>query len=408
MRQPESRSLKWAVGLVAFLSLCSWGTRDARAWKFLPKEGIFVYPRIDCVGYLTREVPQGIGKVVATLAEEAVHIGEGDIVYVDVGSSQGIRVGDRLVAFSLYKPRELKDLRVVVMEARLIVTAVKQQEAEARVEDSYRSFSMGARVERYEPRQQRIALRPAVPSLVGRIVWSYENLVTFGEGDVVFLDKGTSEGVERGQCYEVFRTPTEDVEPPVPSGRKGGKSRDHLTTRVGELLVLRAEEHTSAALVRKSILPLERGDRFRAGCPCEQELKVAQATPAPSPPSKENDALRREREEFENRDVLYPYDSYVLTVEARAILEDKARFLRKNPDVRVFIEGHCDERGTREYNLALGDRRAQAARRYLVGLGIAPERMRTLSYGKERPIDPGHDESAWSRNRRAHLAIQDR
>ncbi len=209
MRTGEPRSLRWAVGLLMFLSLCFWGAEDARAWKILPKEGIFVYPRIDGVGYLTDKVPQGIGRVRTTLAEKAVHIGEGETVYLDVGSRQGIRVGDRLKAFSLDKPRELRDMRVVVMEARLLVTAVKEDEAEATVEDSYRSLSIGARVERYEPRDSKIQLKPAVPSLVGRIIWSYENLVSFGEGDVVFLDKGSAYGVEPGQCYQVFRTPME-------------------------------------------------------------------------------------------------------------------------------------------------------------------------------------------------------
>lgn len=406
MRAREPRSLGWAVGLLMFLSLCFWGAQDALAWKILPKEGIFVYPRIDGVGYLTDKVPEGIGRVRTTLAEKAVHIGEGETVYLDVGSRQGIRVGDKLKAFSLDKPRELRDMRVVVMEARLLVTAVKEDEAEATVEDSYRSLSIGARVERYEPRDSKIQLKPAVPSLVGRIIWSYENLVSFGEGDVVFLDKGSAHGVEPGQCYQVFRTPMEEVDRPLPSER--GKKKDHITAAVGELIVLRTEDNTSAALVSKSSLPLERGDRFRAGCPLEKELKPVQVAASPKPPPEGEDKLKRAREEFENRDVLFPYDSYVLTQEARALLQEKAKFLQQNPELKTLIEGHCDERGTKEYNLALGDRRAQAAKRYLTGLGISPERMKTVSYGKERPVDPAHNEEAWAKNRRAHFVLQEK
>jgi peptidoglycan-associated lipoprotein len=406
MRAREPRSLRWAVGLLMFLSLCFWGAEDARAWKILPKEGIFVYPRIDGVGYLTEKVPQGIGKVRTTLAEKAVHIGEGETVYLDVGSRQGIKVGDRLKAFSLDKPRELRDMRIVVMEARLLVTAVKEDEAEATVEDSYRSLSLGARVERYEPRDSKIKLKPAVPSLVGRIIWSYENLVSFGEGDVVFLDKGSAHGVEPGQCYQIFRTPMEDVDRPLPSER--GKKKDHITAAVGELIVLRTEDNTSAALVRKSSLPLERGDRFRAGCPLEKELKPVQVAAPPKPAPEGEDKLKKAKEEFENRDVLFPYDSYVLTQEARELLQEKAKFLQQNPGLKTLIEGHCDERGTKEYNLALGDRRAQAAKRYLTGLGVSPERMKTVSYGKERPIDPGHNEQAWAKNRRAHFLLQEK
>jgi peptidoglycan-associated lipoprotein len=79
--------------------------------------------------------------------------------------------------------------------------------------------------------------------------------------------------------------------------------------------------------------------------------------------------------------------------------------LKKYSSWAVTVEGHCDERGTAEYNLALGERRAIAARAYLVSLGIAADRMRTVSYGKEFPFDPGHDESAFSKNRRAHFVI---
>ncbi|MEJ5375705.1 MAG: peptidoglycan-associated lipoprotein Pal [bacterium] len=406
MRAREPRSLGWAVGLLIFFSLCFLAAEEALAWKLLPKEGIFVYPRIDGVGYLTDKVPQGIGRVRTTLAEKAVHIGEGETVYLDVGSRQGILVGDRLKAFSLDKPKDLKDLRVVVMEARLVVTAVKEDEAEAKVEDSYRSLSLGARVERYEPMESKIKLKPAVPSLTGRIIWSYENLVSFGEGDVVFLDKGRLHGVEPGQCYQVFRTPMEEVERLLPSERD--KKRDHIAAAVGELIVLRTEEATSAALVRKSSLPLERGDRFRAGCGLEKELRAVQVAAAPKPAAEGEDELKKAMKEFQERDVLFPYDSYVLSPEARAILQDKAKFLQQNPTMETLIEGHCDERGTKEYNLALGDRRAQAAKRYLMGLGISPERMKTVSYGKERPVDPGHNEEAWAKNRRAHFVLQEK
>ena len=79
--------------------------------------------------------------------------------------------------------------------------------------------------------------------------------------------------------------------------------------------------------------------------------------------------------------------------------------MKKNPQYSLLIEGHCDERGTEQYNLALGDRRANAAKEYIVALGIDGNRIRTVSYGEERPFDPGHDEAAWAKNRRAHLVI---
>lgn len=103
--------------------------------------------------------------------------------------------------------------------------------------------------------------------------------------------------------------------------------------------------------------------------------------------------------------VLFEYDSVVLTPEATRVLDGQAAWLRQYPDVIVTIEGHTDERGTREYNLALGDRRANAVRNYLVALEISPQRILTISYGEERPAEPGHDEAAWARNRRAVTVV---
>ena len=103
--------------------------------------------------------------------------------------------------------------------------------------------------------------------------------------------------------------------------------------------------------------------------------------------------------------VLFGLDQYDIDPAARAILDNQAQWLARYPNVRITIEGHCDERGTREYNLALGDRRANAARDYLQSRGVAADRMTTISWGKERPANEGHDESAWSQNRRAVTVV---
>ena len=103
--------------------------------------------------------------------------------------------------------------------------------------------------------------------------------------------------------------------------------------------------------------------------------------------------------------VFFGYDRFDLTPEARQVLERQAAWLRQYPNVRLLVAGNCDERGTREYNLALGARRAAAARDYLVSLGIAGNRIETVSYGKERPLDARANEEAWSVNRNAHSQI---
>lgn len=101
--------------------------------------------------------------------------------------------------------------------------------------------------------------------------------------------------------------------------------------------------------------------------------------------------------------VYFDYDAFTLSAPARQSLERNAAWLQANLDARVTIEGHCDERGSDEYNLALGERRALAVKRYLAALGVNAERLATISYGEERPAVAGHDESAWAKNRRAEL-----
>ena len=115
--------------------------------------------------------------------------------------------------------------------------------------------------------------------------------------------------------------------------------------------------------------------------------------------------LRDEIRTFEYEKIYFDFDKSELKPEARKILRNKANWLRINPEFSVRIEGHCDERGTNEYNLALGERRANAALKFLNALGISTHRMSTISYGEERPAEKGHDESAWSKNRRDEFKL---
>jgi peptidoglycan-associated lipoprotein len=116
-------------------------------------------------------------------------------------------------------------------------------------------------------------------------------------------------------------------------------------------------------------------------------------------------AMKTTRETFENQDIYFEFDSAKLTAEAQEILRQKADWLRRNPAVRVRVEGHCDDRGTNEYNLALGESRAENAKEYLVALGVEESRLSTVSYGEERPLVPGSSEEARAHNRRAHFDI---
>jgi len=121
----------------------------------------------------------------------------------------------------------------------------------------------------------------------------------------------------------------------------------------------------------------------------------------------EEEARRRAMgAEFENEDVFFEFDQFVLSDSAKAVLNKKAKWLKDHPNSKALIEGHCDERGSTEYNLALGQKRAEAAMQYILALGINPSRVSTISFGKEKPADPGHDEAAWAKNRRAHFVLK--
>ena len=111
------------------------------------------------------------------------------------------------------------------------------------------------------------------------------------------------------------------------------------------------------------------------------------------------------KKRFENQDIHFEYDSSDLSSMAKILLKEKAVWLKANYAKAVTIEGHCDERGTTEYNLALGERRASTVKSYLINLGIAASRLNTISYGEEQPIDSNKTESAYRKNRRAHFAI---
>ena len=114
-------------------------------------------------------------------------------------------------------------------------------------------------------------------------------------------------------------------------------------------------------------------------------------------------AAAAEKEQTAFEDIYFVFDKSTIEPEAREILKRLASLLGSNKNYSLVVEGHCDERGTVEYNLALGQRRADAAMKYLVDLGLDKESIKTITYGKERPLDPGHDEEAWAKNRRAHF-----
>ena len=171
-----------------------------------------------------------------------------------------------------------------------------------------------------------------------------------------------------------------------------GCAKKQVTRAEGALL----PQDTSAA--KQSEQPsADQGMSKRMG----NESTPKEQLPKNQPSSAMAPASNKEMSEL--KDIHFDFDRYDIHPEDRRILSSNANFLLKNKNVKLVIEGNCDERGTAEYNLALGNRRAKEAMNYLVNLGIDPKKIKTISYGKERPLDPAHDEEAWAKNRRDHF-----
>jgi peptidoglycan-associated lipoprotein len=153
-----------------------------------------------------------------------------------------------------------------------------------------------------------------------------------------------------------------------------------------------AEEKVAEEKAAAEKVALEQAGAAKAAAEAAATEKAAQAK------------LAAEKELYELTDVRFDFDSFDLRDEVREVLKKHAEWLTKNKDVKIVVEGHCDERGTAEYNLALGERRAKAAAKFLMDMGVDAKRIKTISYGEETPLDPGHNEEAWAKNRRAHFA----
>jgi len=189
---------------------------------------------------------------------------------------------------------------------------------------------------------------------------------------------------------------------------------------IGCLLVLCVGALVAGGCAKKEVVKAEQP--VPAVQPAPKATEEVKPAPAPAPteaqpmvtetPAKEaaiqpetTKQLGTAELQSELQKVYFDFDSSTLSAESRNALSKNAALLSKNPSVKLQIEGNCDERGSDEYNMALGERRAKAAQDYLVNLGVSADRLSVISYGEEKPVDPGHNEAAWAKNRRDEFVI---
>lgn len=152
------------------------------------------------------------------------------------------------------------------------------------------------------------------------------------------------------------------------------------------------------------------GSMEAGSIPTQSEEKVKPATPIQEPPAKGAPSAQQPTmtgKESPLKDIFFDFDKSAIRNDVKSSLAEDLQWLNANPTAQITIEGHCDERGTAEYNLGLGERRAKATQDYLMAAGINAKRIKTVSFGKERPFVMGHDESAWKWNRRAHFVVNE-
>ncbi|KPA16834.1 peptidoglycan-associated lipoprotein [Candidatus Magnetomorum sp. HK-1] len=138
----------------------------------------------------------------------------------------------------------------------------------------------------------------------------------------------------------------------------------------------------------------------------EQRRRIAREEAAQRATERREQEDREARERFVETNIYFDYNESTLRWDSQEELKIKAEWMRAHPDIEIIIEGHCDERGSAPYNIALGERRAETAKNFIVDLGVEAERIETVSFGEERPVDPRSSEEAWSKNRRAHFVIK--
>jgi len=164
----------------------------------------------------------------------------------------------------------------------------------------------------------------------------------------------------------------------------------------------------SVGCAKKQTVKSEGAQAPSAAAPVE-EAPVKEAPPAATPaapPAEAPGVAVTEEKLSQFDDVRFDFDKSVVREDGRKTCGVVADYLKKHPQAKMLIEGHCDERGTAEYNMALGERRATAVMTYLVSLGVPKSALSTVSFGKEKPLDPGHNEEAWAKNRRAHFVLK--
>jgi peptidoglycan-associated lipoprotein len=358
----------------------------------------------------------------AERSDQKTYLTEDDIVFINKGKADGIEMGQ--VFQILEVGNKIGNLGyVAIKQGRVNVICLEDNRAVARVEKTFGRVMLGNYLVPFEEKEGILGKDLGYEAFcapgsgpIGHIIFVDRDYIQIGSGAWAIIDIGEDSGIQVGQQMTVFRAKREDLPVQVYKTKTG----DLPVQGIGNVVVIDTGAKTATIKV------LSCSDSIRKGQWVQGFLMSEKAEPeevAPAPPAAEEQpaaeqppAVEKAQEPAEksleqlNQEqplqmIHFDFDKSFIRDDAKPILESNAAWLKKFETVKVRIEGHADERGTEAYNLALGQRRAKSTLDYMFSLGIPQERMEIISYGEGRPLDPGHNEAAWAKNRRAEFVI---
>ncbi len=345
----------------------------------------------------------------AERSDERILLNEDDIVYINKGKADGLEMGQVFLILEI-RDKIGKFGRLATKRGRAHVVCLEENRAVARVEKTCGRVMVGNYLVPFEEKEGVLGKDLGYEAYcapgsgpIGNIIYIERDYIQIGSGGYAIIDIGEEGGIQVGQQMTIFRTKRKDL----PTQGVGNVVVIETKAKTATIKVLSCSDPVREGMWVQGFLMSEREEPEEvAPPPTAEEQPVAEQPPAvekvQEPAEKTLEQLNAEQP---LQVIHFDFDKYFIRDDAKPILEANAAWLKQFSTVKVRIEGHCDERGTDEYNLALGQKRAQSTLDYLFSLGIFQERMEIISYGESHPLDPAKNEDAWAKNRRAQFII---
>jgi peptidoglycan-associated lipoprotein len=340
----------------------------------------------------------------AERSDQKVLLTEDDVVFINKGKADGLEIGQVFLVL------EIGDKignfgYIATKRGRAHVICLEDNRAVARVEKTCGRVMVGNYLVPFEEKEGVLGKELGYEVFcaegsgpIGNIIYLERDYIQIGSGGYAIIDIGEDSEIQVGQQMTIYRTLRKDL--PIQG--------------VGNIVVIETKAKTATIKV------LSCSDPIRKGMWVQGFLMSEQAQPeeiSPPPPAAEEQPQLTQEEIFRSKSleqineeqplqmIHFDFDKYFIRDDAKPILETNAAWLKQFKSAKIRIEGHADERGTEEYNLALGQKRAKSTLDYIFSLGIPQERIEIISWGESRPLDPGKNEAAWAKNRRAQFII---